>query len=88
METSNCLKSMIQWLLALDHVHYARWLPVFIVDMIKFSENNKMNVKTIFNGFRKGFFAARKTSNPFSSYGIDQAHGQNNKIVQVDGVAV
>ena len=82
------LKSIAHWIFALDHVHYARWLPVFIEDMINISKNNEKNTKAIFNSFNKGFFTVRKTNNPFSSIGIDQAHEQNNKIIKVDGGAI
>lgn len=67
------LQSMTQWMLALDHVPYARWLSVFTED-VKLSENDEVNVKAIFHGFSKGFFTVAKMSNPLSSISIDQTH--------------
>lgn len=84
-----CLESIAHWMFALDHVHYSRWLPVFIEDMIKISrQQDNIKNQVIFESFSKGYFTVRKTKNPFSSIGIDQAHEQNNKIVKVDGGAI
>ena len=42
----------------------------------------------IYSEFRNGNFTVNKTTKPFSSIGIDQAHEQNNKLVKIDGGAV
>lgn len=74
-----CLRFMTKRMFALDHVHYARCLPVFIEYMTEQSENDEINVKVIFNDLSKGLFTVRKMSNPFSR--IDQIHEQNNKML-------
>eukprot|EP00794_Sanderia_malayensis_P004251 gene4251-4816_t len=79
-----CLQRIAHWMFTLDHVHYARWLPVFIEDLQNVSEHQK----PIADAFKKGFFTIRKSNNPFSNMGIDQAHEQNNKVVKIDGGAI
>ena len=70
---TSCLKGIYSWVFALDHVHYARWLPVFI---------------EILEGFMNVFFTVRKSNRSFSNMGIDQAHEQNHKLVKINGGAI
>ena len=78
------LEDIAPWMFALDHVHYARWLPVFINDL------KLLPVKhpSIFKEFLKGKFTFQKTKRAFSCLAEDQAHEQNNKIVKIDGGAI
>ena len=69
---------------SLDHIHYARWLPVFLEYLKKMS--NESN--PVLEQFSKGCFTASKTDHPFSSMGVDQAHEHINKVVKVDGGAI
>ena len=78
------LKNIAPWMFALDHIHYARWLPVFLEDLEQMKNANN----PVVDQFNKGFFTVNKTGHPFSNIGIDQAHEQNNKIVKVDGGAI
>ena len=68
---------------AMDHTNYACWLPIFIHDL-KWLQSNHPGVH---KQFCKGKFAINKCGKPFFSMGIDQAHGQNNKLVKIDGGA-
>ena len=79
-----CLKCIIPWMFALDHVHYARWLPVYLRDLETLDEF----APSLFKHFLDGHFTVKKTNNNFSNIAIDQAHEQNNKLVKIDGGAV
>ena len=76
------LKEIVPWFFALDHYHYARWLPVHIRDM----ENLPTSIYNMFN--ECGHWVIPKTKNRFSAIPIDQAHEQNNAIVKGSGGAV
>ena len=75
------IKSLLPWLFALDHPHYARWLSVHLMDMIQLGETNP-EIETT---FENGLFVINKTRKKFSSIGIDHTHEQNNKCVKGDG---
>ena len=78
------LVSNVPWMFALDHVHYARWLPVYLRDLETLDEF----APSLFKHFLDGHFTVKKTNNNFSNIAIDQAHDQNNKLVKIDGGAV
>ena len=78
-----CLKKILPWFFALDHIQYSRWMPVFVQDLLTIMPKHE---KTM-NSFLKGYFTVKKTEKAFSNIGIDQAHEQNNKIVKTDGGA-
>ena len=80
----SCLSSICTWMFALDHVHYAWWLPVFINDFSFLRDENN----PVFDAFLNGFFTVRKSERSFSNMATDQAHEQNNKLVKIDGGAV
>ncbi len=65
---------------ALDHINYARWIPVHIRDMKSLPDSIKEEFQR--------FWVVQKTSNVFSSIPIDQAHEQNNRLVKGAGGAV
>ena len=69
---------------ALDHIHYSRWLPVHIRDMMALSEKHP----DIVAEFHAGKFVIHKTSNKFSAMAIDQYHEQNNATVKESGGAI
>ncbi len=72
------LSSLAPWFFALDHTHYARWLPVHIHDMVTLNTR----VPDVHEQFTQGKFVVRKTSRPFSAISVDHAHEQNNAIVK------
>ena len=66
---------------SLDHLHYTRWLTVFIKDL------EQLNPEVL-NAFKKGYFTLKPIKRIFSNIGIDQAHEQNNKLVKIHGGAI
>ena len=78
------LGELAAWFFALDHTHYARWLPVHLRDMVSLAEKHP-DVAVKFNA---GHFTEKKTTCAFSAMSIDQAHEQNNAYVKGDGGAV
>ena len=75
----SCLEQIAPWMFAMDHVHYARWLSVFINDL------KLLPVKhpDVFAEFLNGKFTINRTGKPFSSI---QANEQNNKLVKLMAV--
>ena len=78
------LSKMVPWLFGLDHTHYARWLPIHLRDMYRLQDF----APDVALHFKQGKFVVNKTSKPFSSIPIDQAHEQNNALVKGEGGAV
>ena len=78
------LTKIVPWMFSLDHIHYSRWLPVHIRDMLSLSEKHP----EIFEEFHAGKFVVHKTSNKFSAMAIDQCHEQNNATVKESGGAI
>ena len=54
-------------LFALDHIHYSRWKPVFILDLKLLNVSDPAN----YHSFSKGYFVARKTDTAFSKIAFD-----------------
>ena len=78
------LAKLIPWFFVMNHINYARWLPVHLRDMMLLPIlSPSTEVK-----FRDGCFVVHKTRNKFSGLAIDQAHEQNNALVKSDGGAV
>ena len=69
---------------ALDHIHYSRWLPVHIRDMMSLSEKHP----EVLAKFHAGKFVIHKTSKKFSAMAIDQCHEQNNATFKESGGAI
>ena len=78
------LVKITSWMFALDHIHYSRWLPIHIRDMVALSEKHPEIVAE----FHAGKFVIHKTSNKFSAMAIDQCHEQNNATVKESGGAI
>ncbi|XP_065885996.1 uncharacterized protein [Dysidea avara] len=74
------LKALTPWFFSLDHINYARWIPIHIRDMESLSDNFR-------NEFEK-CWVLRKTHSKFSCIPIDQGHEQNNELVKGSGGAV
>ena len=79
-----CIKDILPWSFALNHVHYSRWMSVFMYDLICLPEEHR----DIFTQVMDGNSTVIKTNHVFSNMGMDQAHEQNNKRVKVDGGAI
>ena len=80
----DALTQIVPWFFALDQIHYARWIPVYLRDMVTLKDVHP----TVFAEFMKGNFVVKKTERRFSVIAIDQAHEQNNASVIDDGGAV
>ena len=78
------LKKLVPWCFALDHINYARWLPVHLKDMISLEKCHP----DVFKEFMNGKFVVKKSQRAFSALAIDQAHEQQNALVKGDGGAV
>ena len=64
------LTEIIPWFFALDHTHYAKWIPVHLRDMASLREHHP----AIYAEFLKGNFATKGSRRAFSAIAIDQAH--------------
>ena len=71
------LEDLTPWFFALDHINYARWLPIHIRDMLSISGS-------ILEDFKR-CWVLQKTQNIFSSMPLDQAHEQNNELLKGSG---
>ena len=80
----DALTKIVPWFFALEHTHYARWIPVHLRDMVTL----KVTHPDVHDQFLKGNFVVKKTTRSFSAIAIDQAHEQNNASVKGDGDAV
>ena len=61
--------NIVPWFFALDHTHYARWIPVHLRDMVSLKECHP----DVYAEFLKGSFAVKKSKHEFSAIAIDQA---------------
>ncbi|KAJ8395934.1 hypothetical protein AAFF_G00026420 [Aldrovandia affinis] len=80
----DALTELVPWFHALDHTHYARWIPVHLKDMAELTTKHP----DVARKFREDHFTVQKTQRVFSSIPIDQAHEQNNACIKGDGGAV
>ena len=69
------LKQLCPLLFALDHIHYSRWIPVFIHDL----KLLKVSDHAFYYSFGEVYFVARKTDTAFSKIACDHVHEQNKK---------
>ena len=67
------LEDLTPWFFAFDHINYARWLPIHIRDMRSISDS-------ILEDFQR-CWVLQKTQNNFFSMPLDQAHEQNNELL-------
>ncbi|KAG1679198.1 putative RNA polymerase II subunit B1 CTD phosphatase RPAP2 [Nymphon striatum] len=80
----DALTELACWFHDMDHMNYARWIPVHLKHMDELPERHP----EVARKFREGSFTVQKTKMIFSSIAIDQAHGQNNACIKGDGGAV
>lgn len=78
------LHKIVPWFFSLNHINYARWLPVHLQDI----QVLQHKLPQVYQELNKGGFIVKKSSNAFSAIAIDQAHEQNNALVKGDGGAV
>lgn len=72
------LEALVHLFFALDHINYARWIPIHLRDM-------KSLPASIEEKFKEGNWVISKTDNKFSAIPIDQAHEQENKNIKATG---
>ena len=75
------LEHLMPWVFALDHIHYARNLPIHVRDMCALQEMHP----TVHEEFMKGKFVGQKTGRAFSSIALDQIHEQLIGCLKGDG---
>ena len=64
----------------MDHIHYARWLTVHVIDLLQLQSQ----CPDIYKEFIRGRFVTQKTSHKFSCLAHDQIHEQQNVIAKGD----
>ena len=74
----------MQWMFALDHTHYARWMSIFLKDL----QLIPSKYPSIFEEFKRGYFTVKNGNRKFSNIGVDQGHEQNNKLIKIEGGAI
>ena len=78
------LENIVPWMFSLDHVHYSRWMPIFIQNL----NDLKLWHNDIYEQFLNGDFTMVKSLKKFSAIAEDQVHEQNNKLIQAEGGAI
>ena len=76
------LEELVHIFFALDHVNYARWIPIHLRD----TRSLPPSIKKEFE--EEHHWVLSKTNNRFSAIPIDQANEQENKDVKSVGGAV
>ena len=75
------------YVFALDHVHYARWLSIYLRELVELK-----NLPSVYEEFCRGGFVVKqnktKHKRTFSSIAFDHAHEQCNAIIKGDGGAI
>jgi hypothetical protein len=76
------LEELTHLFFALDHIKYARWVPIHLRDVRSLPGSIKKEFE------QEQHWVLSKTKNKFSAIPIDQAHEQENKNVKSVGGAV
>ena len=76
------LGSIIPWMFAMDHFHYARWPSVHVRDLIHVQL--ECECPKVWSEFLEGHFVTQKTLHKFSMMAHDQIHEQLNAVVKGD----
>lgn len=75
------LGRIVPWMFAMDHFHYAKWLPVHVRDLMQLQHE----CPTVYQEFREGKFVTQKTTHCFSMMAHDHVHEQLNAVLKGDG---
>ena len=67
---------------ALDHVHYSRWLSVFLHNIEMLEDTNK----NVFQNFMEGCFVVTKSGKLFSCIAESKGHEETTKVLNEMGV--
>ena len=78
-----CIREMLPWYFAYDHVNYARYLPVYLLHMIQLPETHPEAQMMLENG---EFGVQRTTEHGFAQLPIDQTIEQTlNRSMKTKG---
>ena len=77
------ITARMQWLFALHHVNYARWLSVHVRDMATFHKSHP----SVYQDFTSGALTVHKSTNVFSAIALDHPHEQENPSIRGEGGA-
>ena len=72
------LRKVIGWYFSLDHFHYARWLSVYIFDLMVL----EIVHNDVFENFHLGHLCFKKTNRVFSVMALDHLHEQKNRAIK------
>ena len=75
------LEHMVPLFFALDHIHYSRWVSVFLEDLKLLPTKQPI----LYEEFKKGHFVVNTRGNKFSKIAMDQAQEHNNKKIKSSG---
>ena len=76
------LEELVYLFFSLDHINYARWVPIHLRDMKSLPALVRKECE------QEGHWVLSKTNNKFPAIPIDQVHEQANKDVKLAGGAV
>lgn len=68
------LDRLMPWIMAMDHTHYSRNVPVHLRDMATLQEQHP----ALYIEYLQGHFVGQKTDRAFSRLPLDQMHEQMN----------
>ena len=77
----NTLELLMPWVFALDHLNYAKCLPVHLRDMCTLEERHP----AVHKAFHEGQFVGQKSLCPFSKLALDQTYEQLIDVLKDDG---
>ena len=66
----DALTELVPWFFALDHTHYACWIPIHLRDMAQLPNQHP----EICRDFNNGHFTVKKTKILYSTISLDKAH--------------
>ena len=72
------LDEVTDWCHALDHTHYARWLPVHLKDLVELATK----LPLVYQQFKAGKFVVQRSNRRFSLMGKDHSHEQSVKLIK------
>ena len=75
------LELMVLLFFSLDHVHYSRWVSVFIQDL----KLLPVKLPSLYDELKRSNFVVNTRGNSFSKVAMDQAQEHNKKIKSVSG---
>ena len=71
------------WFFVLDHTNYARWLPIYVRDIVELAVKHP----AVYEEYLKGNFVVQTSCRKFSLIAKYQPHEQMNKVLQGNGGA-